>query len=32
LSSVQNVGRNAIHEESHFFSRRRAMWRCCSAA
>jgi hypothetical protein len=26
------VGRNAIHEESHFFSRRRAMWRCCSAA
>ena len=32
LSCVQNMGGNSIHEESHFFSRRCAICRCCSAA
>ena len=29
---VEDVGGYAGHEESHFLSRRCAIWRCCSAA
>jgi len=32
LRDIQNVRRNSIHEESHFFSLRCAICRCCSAA